>query len=71
MIPGFDRFEICAAYYIIAERYHSGQWSKGYSILSRLSRMGYRPTLGGFEQGDRDAAASLLWKSRREIVKTW
>jgi hypothetical protein len=40
-----DRFLTCAAYWIIASRYHTGQWSKGYAKLSQLSRMGYNPGL--------------------------
>ena len=72
----FDRFLICAAYYIVAQQYHSGQWSKGYRKLSQLSRMGFRLELSldrwaqlkGTEE--RNAATELLWKRKREIVRT-
>lgn len=69
-----DRFEVCAAYYIVASRWHSGQWSKGYAKLSQLSRMGYRPSLSVQDASDpeaRSAAACLLWNKRREIKRTW
>jgi hypothetical protein len=38
-----DRFLICAAYWICASKFHSGQWSRGYAKLSQLSRIGYNP----------------------------
>ena len=37
------RFEVVAAYYLVASRYHSGQWSKGYRKLSQCVRLGFRP----------------------------
>jgi len=69
-----DRFLICAAYYLVASRYHSGQWSKGYRKLSQCVRVGFKPgLLFGQHKGseERDAAASLLWARRREIKKEW
>ena len=67
-----DRFYIVAAYYLIASRYHSGQWSKGYRILSRCDRMGFRPG-PAFDQDPeiRRHATDLLRKRRREIVRHW
>jgi hypothetical protein len=69
-----DRFLICAAYWI-ATRYHSGQWSKGYVKLSQLSRIGYNPGLASWEHRrgseERQAAATLLRKKRREIRLEW
>jgi hypothetical protein len=39
-----DRFDLYGALYLFCCRYHSGQWSRGYRILSRLSRV-YSPGL--------------------------
>ena len=70
-----DKFEICAAYKIVAERYHSGQASRGYEKLSQLARMGYREGLASWREEkhspERNAAATLLWKKRKEIRLTW
>jgi hypothetical protein len=69
-----DRFDVCSAYYIVASRYHSGQWSKGYRKLSQLVRMGFRPSLSiqdASDPGARNAAAALLWKNRRDIKRNW
>jgi len=67
-----DRFAICGAYWIIASRYHSGQWSKGYAKLSQLSRMGFWPGPSPeTDQGFRDHAAALLWNRRHEILREW
>jgi len=40
----FDRFDICAAYYVFAMLYHGGQWSKEYEIFGRLDRIGFKPS---------------------------
>jgi hypothetical protein len=69
-----DRFEICAAYYLVASRWHSGQWSKGYRKLSQAVRLGFKPgPIFGERKGseERNAAAALLWSRRREIRRTW
>lgn len=70
-----DRFLTCSAYWIIASRYHTGQWSKGYAKLSQLTRIGYRPGLANWskERGseERSAAARLLWRRRNEIRLHW
>ena len=70
-----DRFLVCAAYWIVASRYHSGQWSRGYAKLSQLSRIGYNPGLASWEHRrgseERQAAATLLRKKRREIRLEW
>lgn len=70
----FDRFEIVAAYYLIASRWHSGQWSKGYRKLCQADRMGFRPGVRFGEEkhsDERNAAAALLWQRRREIRREW
>lgn len=41
----FDRFDICEAWYLYASRYHEGQWSKLYSVLSRLIHMKFTPPM--------------------------
>jgi hypothetical protein len=70
-----DRFLICAAYKYAAEHFHSGQWSKGYAKLCQVHRIGYREGLGNVWKvkgsEERDAAAALLWKRRREIRLEW
>ena len=40
-----DRFTLYGALYLLCTRWHSGQWSRGYRILSRLASAGYRPGL--------------------------
>lgn len=70
-----DRLLICEAFSYVAQRYHSGQNSKGYAKLSQLSRIGYRPGLGNaWEQrgsDERNAAAALLRRRRREVRLQW
>lgn len=41
-----DRFDRYGALYKLCTDYHSGQWSRGYRILSRLHIAGYKPGLG-------------------------
>lgn len=41
-----NKFDLYGALWLFCSRYHSGQWSRGYRILSRLSARGYRPGLG-------------------------
>ena len=70
-----DRFLTCAAYWIIASRYHGGQSSKGYAKLSQLAGMHYNPGLASWEETrgseERSAAARLLARRRREIRLHW
>ena len=40
----WDRFDICEAYFVAGMLHHSGQFSKGYAILSRLVAMDFRPS---------------------------
>lgn len=48
-----DKFDCYGALWMLCNRWHSGQWSLGYRILSRLINMGYSPgdsvTSGRFE----------------------
>ena len=41
-----NRFDLYGALWLFCSRYHSGQWSRGYRILSRLSIVGYNPGIG-------------------------
>jgi hypothetical protein len=70
-----SRFLVCAAFKYAAECFHSGQWSKGYAKLCQLDRIGYREGLGNCwkqkESPERNEAALLLWKRRKEIRLTW
>jgi hypothetical protein len=70
-----DRLLTCAAYWIVASRHHSGQWSRGYEKLSQLCRIGYNPGLASWrnERGseERQAAAALLARRRREVRLEW
>lgn len=38
----FERAELLFALYQLCCDYHSGQWSRGYRIMSRISRLGIR-----------------------------
>ena len=38
-----DRFDRYGALYLLCSRHHSGQWSRGYRLLSRLVTAGYSP----------------------------
>lgn len=40
-----NRFDLYGALYLFCSRWHGGQSSRGYRILSRLSSLGYRPGL--------------------------
>jgi hypothetical protein len=40
------RFDLYGALWAFCARWHSGMTSRGYGILSRLSRAGYRPGAG-------------------------
>jgi hypothetical protein len=73
MPQGVSRFDVTLAYYVIASRYHSGQWSKGYAKLSQCSRIGLNIGMSYPEREPdiRALAAQLLWKRRREIRKHW
>ncbi len=45
-----DRFDLYGALWAFCSRWHGGQSSRGYRILSRLSKAGYSPGLG-LQQG--------------------
>ena len=66
-----DRFDLYGALYLLCSRWHSGQWSRGYRILSRLSLAGYRPGLsiqaGRFEGPDQRAVYRGLLRYRHKL----
>jgi hypothetical protein len=39
-----SRFDLYGALWVLCGEWHSGQWSRGYRILSRLTRAGYSPS---------------------------
>lgn len=41
-----DRFDLYGALWLFCSRYHGGQTSRGYRLLSKLSRAGYNPGFG-------------------------
>ena len=41
-----SRFDLYGALWAFCSRWHGGQSSRGYRVLSRLSRMGYSPGMG-------------------------
>jgi len=66
-----DRFDLYGALHVLCVRYHSGQWSRGYRILSRLYRAGYNPGMtiqsGHFESIEQ---AHLYRTLRQRYAKT-
>ena len=76
-MPPYDdkcrRFDLYGALWLFCTRYHSGQWSRGSRILSRLTRAGYRPGLTirdghGFESDEQRIIYRALWRSYRKVV---
>ena len=39
------KFDLYGALYLLCSKWHSGQNSRGYRILSRIAKKGYRPGL--------------------------
>lgn len=67
-----DRFDLYGALYLLCSRYHSGQWSRGYRILSRLAIAGYRPGLSiqsnRFESETQRDLYKSLWRKYRDSL---
>lgn len=66
------RFDLYGALWAFCSRWHSGQSSRGYRILSRLSIAGYSPGMGlqsgRFESDEqRDIHRELLRNYRHSI----
>ena len=67
-----ERFDLYGALWAFCSRWHSGQGSRGYRILSRLSVAGYKPG-PGLQQGrfETEAQADIyraLYARHRENV---
>lgn len=66
-----DRFDLYGALYLLCSRWHSGQSSRGYRILSRLDLAGYRPSLSiqsnRFESPEQRALYHHLLRYRRTL----
>jgi hypothetical protein len=67
-----DRITLYGAIWLFCYRYHSGQSSRGYRILSRLMRAGYRPGFtiqsGRFESDDQHDAYMHLVARYSEAI---
>ncbi len=67
-----NRFDLYGALWAFCSRHHSGQWSRGYRILSRLASAGYSPGMGlqsgRFESDEqRDIYRHLVRNYRRTV----
>ena len=67
-----DRFDLYGALWLFCSRYHSGQWSRGYRILSRLKKAGYYPGLSlqsnRFESDEQRDIYRHLWREYRDAM---
>ena len=59
-----DRFDIYGALWALCSRWHGGQGSRGYRLLSRLAARGYRPGLG-LQQGQFES------DTQRMVYRRW
>lgn len=74
----WNRFDICAAYYVYAMYWHDGQWSDEYAIFGRLDRIRYEPCrhiadgklLKGEDDNARDIYAALVRKARKAMRRS-
>lgn len=66
-----SRFDLYGALWAFCSRWHSGQYSRGYRILSRLYLRGYRPGLGlqqgYFESSEQRSIYRALLRYRHSI----
>lgn len=58
----WNRFDICAAFYLYAVNYHSGQWSKEYAIHGRLAKLGFSPGLS-VQNGELEENAQAIYEN--------
>lgn len=67
-----DRFNLYGALWLFCSRYHSGQTSRGYRLLSRLSAAGYQPGLtlqrNRFETDEQRSIYRALWRGYRAAI---
>lgn len=68
----YERFTLYGALYWLCVNWHSGQDSRGYRILSRLSRAGYSPGIGiqrgEFEDEEQRALYLMLARKYRHAL---
>jgi hypothetical protein len=66
-----NRFDLYGALWAFCNRWHGGMSSRGYRILSRLSRAGYSPGIGlqqgRFESDEQREMYRRLLKYRRVV----
>ena len=67
-----SRFDLYGALWLLCSRWHSGQSSRGYRILSRISRAGYSPGLTisngrGFETDEQRAIYRRYFRLRHTL----
>ena len=58
----FDRFDICAAHWMFAMLWHSGQSSDTYRKLGQLENMGFRPSPLWSEPSDLNENAREIYE---------
>lgn len=67
-----DRFDLYGALWAFCSRHHSGQFSRGYRLLSRLRIARYEPghglQAGHFESPEQRDIYRALFKGYREKV---
>jgi len=65
------RFDLYGALWAVCNRWHGGQSSRGYRILSRLAAAGYSPGIGlqsgRFESEEQAAIYRDLLKYRKDL----
>lgn len=66
-----DRFDLYGALWLLCSRFHSGQGSRGYRVLSRLVIAGYNPGMclqaNRFETPEQRACYHRLLKYRHVL----
>jgi hypothetical protein len=66
-----NRFDLYGALWAFCNRWHGGMGSRGYRILSRLTRAGYNPGLGlqrgRFESDAQRDIYRSLWPYRHSV----
>lgn len=66
-----SRFDLYGALWMLCSRWHSGQWSRGYRLLSRLITAGYQPGLsvqqGRFESDEQRRIYKALLRYRHSL----
>ena len=66
------RFDLYGALYLLCSRWHGGQWSRGYGLLSKLQNAGYSPGITiregrGFETEEQRMLYRRYFKLRHTL----